>query len=436
MTKIKTSLKTKSRIIEVDNPSVFDWVILYNLIKKQINLTLSEYVIKINLIKTTKSKLYFNLISLENFEGFLKEPFMPENDLAFEPNSNSISCLIIPTGIGASFGGYAGDANPIAKLIASSSKYFIANPNVVNGAVLTDVPSNLIYLEGFLLEQFLLGKINLMPTSQNNIGVIFDKGISDERLDYELNVLNAAKAFYGCNVMAWTQTDVPILISPSVNNLGFSTGSIKNIEAIIDKAFKLKHAGATAIAICCAVPDISLNASYQFGKGVDPIGGVESIISHSVSAAVGLVSAHAPILISDEEVDYKNVSPASASEYIAQTFLPSVISGLRFSPRIVETNYKPASLSVNDLFNIIVPYNAFGSAGVLFLNKTSNNLVSLVAENKTCLEVNPNHIAMNFNVSKSYKDLIDIDKATELGIDPSVLERPLKAVPRLNNLSN
>ena len=44
--------------------------------------------------------------------------------------------LIIPTGIGCSVGGYAGDAIPAARLLASASGSLITHPNVMNGGSL------------------------------------------------------------------------------------------------------------------------------------------------------------------------------------------------------------------------------------------------------------------------------------------------------------
>jgi len=41
--------------------------------------------------------------------------------------------LIVPTGIGASIGGYAGDALPVAHGIASVVDTLITHPNVMNG---------------------------------------------------------------------------------------------------------------------------------------------------------------------------------------------------------------------------------------------------------------------------------------------------------------
>lgn len=430
--KIKTqsSLKVQEKIIEIENPLVFKWVDMYRIIQKQIDK--NGYLIKCNLVKSTKTKLYFNLVYLNDIKSFIEEPFDPnmQEGINCIP-TNEVSCLIVPTGVGAKFGGFAGDVNPIAKLFASTSQYLLTHPNVVNGAVLSDIPGNVLYLEGFLLDQFLIGKINIMPNKNNKIGIIFDKGISEERLDYEINVLNALKAFLGCEIVGYSITEKPLIIEPAINEFGFSTGIIQNLECLIEKAWKLKELNATAIAICCAISDLELNKNYTLGHGIDPVGGIESIISRAVSSVCGLVSAHAPVLLTSEIIDYKNISPVAASEYVAKTFLPSVVSGLRYAPQIRDQKLKTRSWkSFYDIANVVVPYNAFGSAGVFFQNEYFQNVI-LVKENKTCLNVDPDHLNIDFKFVNSYSKLINIQKAQELGIDLNVLQRPVNKVPLL-----
>ncbi len=44
--------------------------------------------------------------------------------------------LIVPTGIGAAIGGYAGDALPVARAMSQVCDRLITHPNVMNGAQL------------------------------------------------------------------------------------------------------------------------------------------------------------------------------------------------------------------------------------------------------------------------------------------------------------
>ena len=69
--------------------------------------------------------------------------------------------------------------------------------------------------------------------------------------------------------------------------------------------------------------------SYREGKGVDPIAGVEAVISHLISKFLKVPCAHAPAL-SPIELN-ENLDPRAASEEIGYTFLPSVLIGLSLS---------------------------------------------------------------------------------------------------------
>lgn len=433
---VARNVSTIEKIVEIENenPKLFNWQNIYEQILEKIHCVKDKYIVKLNLVKTTENKLYFQVVYIEGFNGVINEPFAAcvQNKSSFSEKEKNITCIIVPTGIGARFGGYAGDANPLAKLFAKSNEYLLTHPNVVNGAVLSDLPSNLIYLEGFLLDQFLLGNISIKPNKKNKIGVIFDKGITEERMDYEVNVLNALKAYYGCEIIGYSVTSQPLKITPYINNFGFSSGEIHGhgLDYLIEKALTLKNSGATALALCCAIQDLDLNKNYINGCGIDPIGGVESIISRTVSAASGLVSAHAPVLLADDSVNvnYKDISCESASEYIAKTFLPSVISGLRYAPKIVLK--EDHGLTVQNIEKIVLPYNAFGNPGVFYLSEYFNKIY-LVRENETCLDVNPDHLNIHFNFVKEFLDLIDKKSFKECGIDPMVLKRPINSVQQL-----
>ncbi|XTZ09607.1 MAG: DUF3326 domain-containing protein, partial [cyanobacterium endosymbiont of Rhopalodia yunnanensis] len=55
--------------------------------------------------------------------------------------------LIVPTGIGAAIGGYAGDALPVARAISQVCDRLITHPNVLNGAQLYWNLPNTFYVE-------------------------------------------------------------------------------------------------------------------------------------------------------------------------------------------------------------------------------------------------------------------------------------------------
>jgi hypothetical protein len=93
--------------------------------------------------------------------------------------------LIIPTGIGAAMGGYAGDGLPIAKAIAASCDRLITHPNVMNGAQLYWSMSNTLYVEGYALDRFAAGSWGLQPVRRNRVGIIFASAISKLQMQLE-----------------------------------------------------------------------------------------------------------------------------------------------------------------------------------------------------------------------------------------------------------
>jgi|GEM_PF-6102987 len=74
---------------------------------------------------------------------------MSPNSKYLSPSFNVL--LLVPTGIKAAIGGYAGDALPVARAIASIADNVITHPNVLNGASLYWSMPNVLYTEGMPL---------------------------------------------------------------------------------------------------------------------------------------------------------------------------------------------------------------------------------------------------------------------------------------------
>ena len=104
--------------------------------------------------------------------------------------NKNVALMIVPTGIGASIGGYAGDASKYAQKVARNMT-LIVNPNTVNAAVFSGITDNMLYVEGWAIEQFVKGNIGLLPSQNNKIGIIFDKAIPQEVLNIHINTINA-----------------------------------------------------------------------------------------------------------------------------------------------------------------------------------------------------------------------------------------------------
>ena len=310
-----------------------------------------------------------------------------------------LGAFIIPTGIGASIGGFAGDASIWARRFAKKCN-LIVNPNVVNAACFSGITDNMLYVEGYSLDNFFQGKINLMKSENNKIGIIFDKAIKKDILNIHINTINAVKTVYGINIIDHTITKEEVGVEFNIDNSGASVGNISNLDTLREAAVTIVKKGAEAIAIVCRFPEDDAEDLYSKGIGVDPVGGAEAIISHYISKEFNLPCAHAPAF-DNVDITSEIVDSRCASEYITPTYLPCILLGLSQAPRFTNNN---KYIKIDDLEFLITPYNAIGSIPVLEMIKR-NKPVYAIKENKTVLNVTPENFISNCSVFDTYQDL-------------------------------
>jgi Protein of unknown function (DUF3326) len=330
--------------------------------------------------------------------------------------------VIIPTGIGAQIGGYAGDALPIIKAIATVADRVITHPNVMNGAMLYWPVPNLLYVEGYGLDQFAAGSWGLQPVHKNRVGLLFDRAISPELRQRHLQVADAARATLGLDLTEYVVTDASLDVGLRSADSGATWGTIGNPDSLLRAAEQLiHHAGATAIAVVARFPDDQVDEAslqaYRHGQGVDPLAGAEAVISHLVVRQFGIPCAHAPAL--DPLPLDPDISPRSAAEELGHTFLPCVLVGLSRAPQFVH-NHTTQSIWASQLDTLIVPASACGGSAVLSLSQTSTQIIC-VTENETRMQVYPEDLGIDVIRVRSYLEAIGILATQRAGMSPMAL---------------
>lgn len=316
-----------------------------------------------------------------------------------------LNVFIVPTGVGASIGGYAGDGSGAARMFSKIGK-LIVNPNVVNAAVFSGIDENMLYTEGYIIDEFFKGNITLRESKNNKIGIIFDKPIPEYVLNVHINTINAVKTVYGIDIFDYEITKEPVGVEFFVNENGISSGIIKNADTLIKAGNNLKNKGAQALGIVCLF-DNSDDEDYENADGVDPVGGVEGIISHIISRELKLPCAHAPAF-SDINIPTRIVNPKAAAEYITPTFLPCILLGLNNAPQIVSCEDKQDSYySIDDVNSLIVPFNSLGSIPVLQAAERGIRIFA-VKENSTILDVDASSLGIDVIEVEEYKDILNI----------------------------
>ena len=317
---------------------------------------------------------------------------------------NDIFAFIVPTGIGASIGGYAGDASFWAQKFSSICPT-IVNANVVNAACFSGINESMLYAEGWSIDEFFAGRLNFVPSKNNKIGIILDKSIPKDVLNVHINTINAVKTVYGVDVVGYEITKKEVGVKYGIDESGASSGFVNCPETLVEAGKKLLKKGAQVLAVVCLFPeddDFEADKNYANGCGVDPVGGIESVISHYVSQKLFVPCVHAPAF-EDYQIKPDLVDPRASAEYITPTFLPCLLLGLKNAPlyKIIPLipNLSPKKrgekdtllleknqIIVHNVRALIIPSTALGSGAVM--DALDRNIpVYAVEENKTVLNV-------------------------------------------------
>ncbi|MBA0689112.1 hypothetical protein Goari_006852, partial [Gossypium aridum] len=346
---------------------------------------------------------------------------------------------------GASIGGFAGDALPVARVLSSVVDCLISHPNVLNAAMLYWPMPNVMYVEGYALDRFAQGLWALQPVHQNKVGLVLDAGIEEHLRVRHLQVADATRASLGLPVVEYAVTDTPLEVEKWVNpTTGQSTGRIKHPDSLLRAVENLvKRSQVDAVAVVGRFPDDEVDDldDYRLGIGIDILAGVEAIISHLVVKEFQIPCAHAPA-VSPLPLT-SSLSPKSAAEEIGYTFLPCVLAGLSNAPQYLVKN--PESLAkgcilASDVDSVILPVDACGGDGALAFARSKRNkpLIICVEENETVLndtadklgiKVKRKHLITNATSSfvqvgvSNYWEAIGVVAAHKAGIDPNSLRR-------------
>ena len=130
------------------------------------------------------------------------------------------AALVVPTGIGAAIGGYAGDAMPVARALTAVADRVITHPNVMNGAMMYWPHDAVQYVEGFALDEFAAGRWGLRPTVSQRVGLLLDAGIEPELRLRHLQAAEAARATLGVCLMAHATTEEPLDVEVEMSPAG------------------------------------------------------------------------------------------------------------------------------------------------------------------------------------------------------------------------
>lgn len=260
--------------------------------------------------------------------------------------------LIVPTGLGAEIGGFAGDANPVAKLLGACCENLITHPNVVNASDINEMPDNCLYVEGAMLDDFLKGEIKLKKVLQNKILLVVNKPVTTDTI----NSVSAARCTLGANIKI-AELETPLLMTSGVTyRHSEKAGSVSGWKELVNQVSKDNYTfDALAIQTAIAV-DQDAAMRYLERGGINPWGKVEAMCSRLVSNQINKPVAHAPLDSGLFEGVNITTDPRIAAEMVSVSYLHCVLKGLHYAPQPSRTE----GLSINDVDVLVSPYGCLG----------------------------------------------------------------------------
>jgi hypothetical protein len=334
--------------------------------------------------------------------------------------------LLIPTGIGAEIGGHCGDGNAVARLIAGTCDTLITHPNVVNASDINEMTENTLYVEGSIITRLLMGRIGLQRVRSNRLLMLMDKHKESFFNDEIINAISSARVTLGLDCDVFEMENI-IESESRYSVSGRAIGEIKALEKLFDVIKKYKDDyDAIGLSTFIMVPDHFHEKYFSSEEMVNPWGGLEAILTHSIAEVFDIPCAHSPMMASSEIYDLELgiVDPRKAPETSSTTYLHCVLKGLHRSPRIVSSG---EGLGLKDISCVIIPD---GCLGLPTLACLENDIpIIVVKENKNLMKNNLRELPFKkgrFFIVDNYLEAVGVMISLKNGIEPSAVRRPIE----------
>ncbi len=276
--------------------------------------------------------------------------------------------FLVPTGIGAEIGGHSGDAGPVARLLAGACDRLITHPNVGNAADINELPDNAMYVEGSVIADLLMGNIQLRPVRANRLLLLMERHKDPWFMDATVNMASAARAAAGIDVREVVVLERNFSMRSVYAESGRAAGVVEGLESVCN-ALDRRAGEYDAVAIASLIKVPSHYHEDYFNDSADamvnPWGGVEAMLTHTLSRRYRIPTAHAPMMTSREvqTLDYGPVDPRKAAEPVSATYLFCVLKGLHRSPAVSPHTAGPVStghIGAENIHCLVIPDGCVG----------------------------------------------------------------------------
>jgi hypothetical protein len=382
----------------------------------------NELSLECSFIETKKPPVWPSLLDINIRQVSAGKPF--------------VAVSIIPTGVRAEIGGFAGDATPSTNLLSRACDYLITNPNSVTASDLYYANDNILYLEGNLICQLLLGHMALLPEKRKNVGVIIENHENELIINNVLNAINALRSVGGINidpvVISGGRIETECIYSP----YGHATGKFSGIDELMRALDVVATTKTSAVGVVTTLlVDDAIRQRYYKGDSIpNPWGGAEAILTHMTTNFYPFTAAHSPLLMEWKHSMFGTLGdPRDGAELISSAYVCSTLKGLTNSPRPVRIDTPlpegTQRISVENISAVVMPETTVGNIP-FFASLDQHIPVILVRGNPTHSNITPtllniNHKNRKIYYANSYMEAAGLLLALRNGIVPEATARPL-----------
>ena len=309
----------------------------------------------------------------------------------------------------------------------------VLHPNVVNASDLNEMPANALYVEGSVVTRLLMGTVGLSPVRSNRLLVVIDAHRDELFVNAAVNAVSGARAAYGLSAEV-VCLDPPVELRTRYSQSGRAAGFVEELEGLC-QLLEERTGQYDAVALSSVIdvpPDFHQGYFDAAGEMLNPWGGVEAMLTHTLSSMYDIPTAHSPMFESREiaNMDPGIVDPRMAAEAVSVTFVQCILKGLRQSPRIVtdpRAMNRPGVFTAEDVSCLVIPDGCLGLPTLAALEQGIR--VVAVRENRNVMK---NDLTLlpwapgQFHVVENYWEAAGVLASLKAGIAPEAVRRPVQ----------
>jgi len=254
--------------------------------------------------------------------------------------------------------------------------------------------------------------------------------------DEIINAVSSARVSLGIDCDIYEMDN--IINSESLySKSGRAIGKIEKLEylyEIIDKLYEKYD--AIGLTTFINVPEYYHKNYFSNDDMINPWGGIEAMLTHSIAEKYNIPCAHSPIMSSRKimELEVGIVDPRKAPESASLTYLHCILKGLHKSPKITSPD---KGINIENISCLIIPY---GCIGLPTLAALENGIpVIAVKENKNRMENKLEEFPFKHNklfIVENYLEAVGVINAIKSGIKLDTVKRPIEYTKIINKKGN